>query len=174
MALSHNLVDGVVVWARHEGFPWWPARICSRYEVMKALEPGAKLPKSSSDELLVWFFNDEDNVAVVHIDHIAEYSSHMRLICLPDRYVDDYRQSIVSACCEAHQWIASARGASFQRRLLPSTRAIVQLVNQLPLRYTNGPWLSTWSPQISPETENNTTVNPTTNVGVGVGAIQPV
>eukprot|EP00171_Calliarthron_tuberculosum_P019645 IDg19645t1 len=78
---SRTFVEGVVVWAKVEGFPWWPAvvRLRSRHERKLLPEERAVLPPSSAHNRLVEFFNDANRVAVVALLALEEFSSHMHL-----------------------------------------------------------------------------------------------
>lgn len=110
---GNALVPGVVVWAKLEGFPWWPALIRERELHEQKLLPAerAVLPAYAGDSRMVEFFNDGNRVAVIKIRAMAEYSSNMEL----QTHSGEDKDVIDCAVEEADLYLRAA-GVDFQRR----------------------------------------------------------
>lgn len=64
---------GEPVWANMEGYPWWPARIVNRGEVV--LDAGEGEPRVKEGEVLVEFFNDNKRFAAMHENSLRPFTN---------------------------------------------------------------------------------------------------
>lgn len=131
--------EGLAVWARVGGCPWWPARVVSRGTAEEALEGTL----GGGGGVVVWFFHDDDSIAVVGHADIVEYTFGMAHVYLPDELVDSCRTQLLAACAEANKWIGE-HGCEEQRDKLSHARHVVDVAAQLRPRYPDGPWQTKW------------------------------
>lgn len=106
-------VAGVVVWAKIDGFPMWPAVIRARSHIEPALreEERSCLPPQQANTRLVEFFNDDNNIAVVDLTNMDLFTSDVYHL---SRAGSALRTIISEACTEAETFILAC-GLPFQR-----------------------------------------------------------
>lgn len=87
---------GEPVWAHIEGYPWWPARVVTRSEVM--VDP-ATIPQLQANQLLVEFFNDKHRWSAVETKCLRGFTNpRYRHINKNNRdFLDELAQAEVSA-----------------------------------------------------------------------------
>ena len=106
-------VAGVVVWAKINGFPFWPAVIRAHSHIEPALNDKDRinLPPPQPNTRLVEFFLDDNNLAVVDLANLDLFTSgdyHLNQVGIHLRMI------ISDACTEAKTFI-QACGLPFQR-----------------------------------------------------------
>ncbi len=108
-----RLVAGVVVWAKVNGFPMWPAVIRARSHVMATLkeEERNNLPPSQPNTRVVEFFNDDNNIAVVDVANMDLFTSDVRHLSRAGSAL----RTIISEACDEAETFVRACGLPFQR-----------------------------------------------------------
>lgn len=140
---------GLVVWARQENFPWWPAVVIDRKEREKnvLVEHTETLPAAAIYNRLVKFFpNDGEKVAVLEVDDLLEYSTNLHKV---SRAGDADINNVIDACEKANAYI-DTKGLSAQRKSLKEKNFVApEKKPERALMPGRGPLLS-----------NNTRLNP--------------
>lgn len=107
---------GEPVWAKVDGFPWWPARVVSRHEI--TLDEGEPEPQVHPDEALIEFFNDNKRFAPVPLKNLRPFLNTRPNINRD--YSGEYLDDVRIATREAKDYIAK-RDASKQTTFAPPT-----------------------------------------------------
>lgn len=95
---KHEIGLGDPVWARMEGFPWWPGHVVTREEVI--LDEGVTEPNVGEDEVLVEFFNDNKRFAAMPLRFLRPFVQE-RYKALNRNYSGVYASELKGAVQEA-------------------------------------------------------------------------
>ncbi len=109
-SLVPPLEAGITVWARLEGWPWWPGVILEREWCKEWITAQNGIAGESPGDKRVNFFNDSDHIYAMKPEDLLEYTSNMSKV----HDAGSYKQAVLEACKCANEWILS-NGTSFQK-----------------------------------------------------------
>lgn len=117
MSVSELYPPGSVVWARVDGYPFWPARVC-KPEWLKTTEI---VPESvPSDRRLVQFYNDNDQFTILELNFIKPYS--IGDVKTVSKRTKEFKR-IVLACEQADKYLRDSRPSkNFEETKKPQTK----------------------------------------------------
>lgn len=127
---------GEPVWAKVDGFPWWPARVVSRDEI--TLDEGEPEPQVHTDEALIEFFNDEKRFAPVPLKNLRPFLN-TRHANINRGYSGQYLDDVRIATIHAKEYVAK-RDASKQPTFSPRDPGLFKHGEALWAKADGFPW----------------------------------
>lgn len=96
---------GSVVWAKTQGYPWWPCYIFDPEDFCKKNNLGKSILKRArssvrNSEYVIYFYGDVEMFGFVSPKNIKDFTTHFDLPTILPRYYDSHKKAIELASYE--------------------------------------------------------------------------